>query len=135
MERHSPHRCWRNILPKARCSLEDSIYNYLPELPDGYYPSVMRMATHHSGYGGAPHGTLETLRLFLGMNRETGILHVNPYRGYPDEEKMYEVLRNKKLKDKEYKFVYSPFAYGVLGYILGKLENTDYYGAMESVLP
>ena len=55
------------------------------------------------------------------MNKPDGMLHLNPFRGTVDEEKMLEILRTKKLEDKEYKFEYSNFAFGVLGYILGKL--------------
>lgn len=118
----------------GKISLDDRLNRFIPNLPDMPYPTIRRLATHHSGYGGAPHTFLQTLSKFLHMNDEDGILHVNPFRGFPDEQVMLEVLKTKKLKDQDYKFAYSNFAFGVLGYILGKLDGTDYYGTMEAYL-
>lgn len=119
---------------EGKISLSDSIDQYIDGLPKRYYPNILRMATHHSGYGGAPFSTLESLIRFAGMNKPNGLLHVNPFRGTIDEKRMKEILCKKKLEDKEYKFEYSNLAYGTLGYILGKLSNTDYFTVMEEYI-
>ena len=114
----------------GRISLQDHLDRYVEGLPEGYYPTILRLATHHSGYGGAPYTTLQTLGFLARMNKPDGLLHINPFRGYPDENKMIEILKAKRLEDKDYKFEYSNLAFGVLGYILGKLQEGDYYSAM-----
>lgn len=112
-------------------SLEDSLSKFIPGLPKRYYPTILRLATHHSGYGGLPFGTVEALKRFVHMNDEDGLLHVNPFRGTIDEAEMRKLLKTTHLKDKDYKFAYSNFAFGTLGYILGSLEGTNYFTAME----
>ena len=117
-------------ISEGKISLDDPINKFIPGLPEMYYPSIRRMATHHSGYGTAPYSFADMLVKLATMNRPKGILHINPFRGYPDEAKMMEILKTKKLKDQEYKFSYCNFAYGVLGFILGKTEGSDYFDAM-----
>ena len=118
----------------GKISLEYTIDQMISGLPDKYYPDMKRLLTHHSGYGGIPFGFMESLFKFAVMNTENGILHINPFRGYPEEADMLQILCEKKLKDQEYKFEYSNFAYGVLGYILGKINDTDYFGVMEDYI-
>ncbi len=113
-------------------ALGDSLDQFIPGLKKRYYPTILRLATHHSGYGGLPFSTLESLKRFAHMNDEDGLLHVNPFRGTIDEDVMMKLLKKTKLKDQDYKFAYSNFAFGTLGYILGGLEGTDYFGAMEN---
>lgn len=111
--------------------LEETLNKYIKGLPDGYYPTIKRLLTHHSGYGIAPFNFLQMLEKLLHMNCENGLLHVNPFRGYPLKDDMMKVLASKKLKNQDYKFEYSNFAYGVLGYIIGLVEGTDYFTAMK----
>ncbi len=117
-------------MSEGKIDLDDHLDKYISGLPQGYYPTIRRLLTHHSGYGGTPYSFLQTLMKLMKMNEETGLLHVNPFRGYPNEKDMMEILKKKKLKDRDYKFEYSNFAFGILGYILGKLDGTDYFTAM-----
>ena len=64
------------------------------------------------------------------MNKEGGLFHTNPFRGYPDEEKMMEILRNTKLENKIYPFEYSNFGMSVLGYIAGKVSGEGFWDEM-----
>lgn len=112
--------------------LEDTLDQFIPGLPEGYYPTILRLMTHHSGYGSAPFSFFQMLMKLAKMNDEKGILHANPFRGTLGEKEMMEILKTKRLKDQDYKFEYSNFSYGVLGYILGKLEGTDYFTATEA---
>ena len=112
--------------------LKASLSEYIKGLPSGYYPTVERLLTHHSGYGIAPFNLLQMLEKLMHMNRENGLLHVNPFRGYPVESDMMKTLSNERLKDRDYKFEYSNFAFGVLGYIAGLVEGTDFFTAMEN---
>lgn len=113
-------------------SLDTSMEEFFDALPERYYPSILRLMTHHSGYGGAPFGFIETLVRLAKMNTETGLLHVNPFRGYPSRKDLIELVEKTKLTDKEYKFAYSNLGYGILGYIGGKLEGSDFFTAMNN---
>ncbi len=119
-------------IAQGRISLEDSLDAYIPYLEEQYYPTILRLATHHSGYGSAPYSLPEMLIKLALMNTSKGILHVNPFRGHPDQAAMIDILTDTKLKDQDYKFEYSNFAYGVIGYILGLLDHSDYFTVMEA---
>lgn len=119
-------------ISEGKANLHASLKEYIPGLPDQYYPTLLRLMTHHSGYGGAPFSFVETLVRLVRMNSENGLLHVNPFRGYPDEKAMMEIIEKMKLKDKDYKFAYSNLGYGILGYIAGKLDHSDFFTAMEN---
>lgn len=118
-------------MSEGKIDLHDSLSDYIPGLPERYYPDLQRLLTHHSGYGGAPFSLGEMLIKLALMNTKNGILHVNPFRGYPDEAAMIEIIKKMKLKDKSYKFEYSNLAYGILGYIAGKVDQSDFFTAME----
>lgn len=57
---------------EGRLDLAASIREYLPDLPERWYPNLERLATHTSGYKTQPYTLLTTLPFFLRMNRETG---------------------------------------------------------------
>ena len=112
-------------------SLDDHLDKYIPNLTPGYYPTIKRLLTHHSGYGGIPFSLPVTLWKLLRMNSPNGLLHINPFRGTLDEKVMFDILNQKKLKDQDYKFEYSNFGFGILGYIVSKLEGKNYFNVME----
>lgn len=119
------------LISEDKISLSDPLDAYIPGLPEKYYPSIRQLATHHSGYGTAPYTFFQMLEKMRNMNNEDGILHINPFRGYPEEADMLQILSEKKLKEQDYRFSYCNFAYGVLGYIIGNIERCDYFTAME----
>lgn len=121
-------------LDQGKLRLEDSLSRYIPGLPQGYYPTLRRLATHSSGYGTAPFTNWDAVKLLLRMNRPGGIFRTNPYHGTVREQEMLEILKNKKLQDRDYPFQYSNFAMGVLGYILGSIDGAGYWDTMERFL-
>lgn len=82
-------------LSEGKLGLNDSLSKYIPGLPDRYYPNILRLLTHHSGYGGAPFSLGPMLTKLALMNTEKGLLHVNPFRGYPNEADMIETIKNR----------------------------------------
>lgn len=110
--------------------LEAPLSRYIPGLPDRYYPTLRRLATHTSGYGGAPFGMLETLWVLLRMNKPDGFFHKNPHHGRLDTEEIREILESMELKDQDYKFQYSNFGFAVLGNIVGGVTGQCYWDAM-----
>ncbi len=115
---------------EGKLDLKASIDQYIPDLPSRYYPSLEKLATHTSGYTTQPYTFWTTLPLLLKMNQEDGLLHKNPFRGYPTEEDMLKILKDVVLTDRPYKFVYSNIGMGILGYILGKVSKEGYWDTM-----
>ena len=119
---------------EGKLDLDAPISEYIPGLPERYYPSLRKLATHTSGYTTQPYTTLTTIPFFVKMNQEGGLFHTNPFRGYPTEEEMLEIIRNTKLKDKEYKFVYSNIGMSILGYIVGNVNGKGFWDAMDEYI-
>ena len=117
-------------LDEGRLDLKAPLNAYIPGLPDRYYPSLEKLATHTSGYTTQPYNLLTTLPFFLKMNREGGLFHTNPFRGYPDEAGMMKILRETKLQDKPYKFVYSNIGMSILGYIVGQVSGEGFWNSL-----
>ena len=117
-------------LSEGKLDLSAPIDRYIPDLPASYYPTLEKLATHTSGYTTQPYTLLGTLPFFLRMNREGGLFHTNPFRGYPTEEGMMKILRETKLKDKPYPFVYSNIGMGILGYIVGRVSGEGFWDSM-----
>lgn len=114
--------------------LEAPLSDYIPGLPKQYYPSLKKLATHSSGYGGTPFTLWTTLKMLARMNRPDGILHANPFHGTIREADMLRILGEKQLKDQVYKFEYSNFGMGVLGYILGKTDGGGFWDGMNAFI-
>ncbi len=113
-------------------SFDDSLDKHIEGLPEGYYPTLRRLATHAAGYPAPiPFGKLFLAKSLLGMNKPNGLMRVNPYRGALDEKVMFDILKSTKLQDKDYKFSYSNFSFGILGYIAGQKASTNYWEAMD----
>lgn len=120
------------MITEGKLNPDAPLSDYIEGLPQGYYPSLRRLATHTSGYGGLPFTTLQSIPMFMKMNEENGLLHVNPFRGYPDEEGMMKIIRETKLKNKIYPFEYSNIGMSILGYIIGKTDGRGFWDAMNS---
>ncbi|MBO4382902.1 MAG: beta-lactamase family protein [Clostridia bacterium] len=114
-------------LAEGKLDLETPISAYIPGLPDRYYPDLERLATHTSGFGTEPYTLWTTLPFLLHQNEEGGLFHTNPFRGYPNEEEMLQVVKDAKLKDKVYKFKYSNIGMSLLGYIVGQISGDGFW--------
>lgn len=117
-------------LSEGKLDLHTPINRYIPGLPDRYYPTLEKLATHTSGYTTQPYNLLTTLPFFLKMNQEGGLFHTNPFRGIPTEAEMLEIIRKTKLKDKPYKFVYSNIGMSILGYIVGQVGGEGFWDSL-----
>ena len=117
-------------LSEGKLDLKAPINRYIPNLPERYYPCLEKLATHTSGYTTQPYTLLTTLPFFLKMNREGGLFHTNPFRAYPDKDGMMKILRETKLEDKPYKFVYSNIGMGILGYIVGQVSGEGFWDSL-----
>lgn len=119
-----------SILCKAitenRIKLDDPISTYLP-LPSGnFYPTILSLATHTSGYGEYPFDVstlsekeLETISQNLYEKR------VNIYQGI----NRTDILNNIKghiIKDETYSWEYSNFSIAVLGTVLGEVYDSPF---------
>ena len=120
------------LVSLGRLDLDAPLSDYIEGLPDRYYPSLRRLATHSSGFGTEPYTLLTTIPFFVKMNREGGLFHTNPFRGYPTEEQFLEILRNTKLEDRIYPFVYSNIGMSILGYIAGRVSGEGFWDALNS---
>ena len=119
------------LVSEGKLDWDAPLSAYIDDLPEGYYPSLRRLATHTSGYSTQPYTMLTTIPFFLKMNREGGLFHTNPFRGYPTEEEMLEIIRTAKLKDRIYPFEYSNIGMSILGYIAGKVQGEGFWDAMD----
>ena len=117
-------------LAEGKLDLHTPIDRYIPGLPERYYPNLEKLATHTSGYTTQPYTLLTTLPFFLKMNREGGLFHTNPFRGYPDEAGMLKIIRDTVLEDKPYKFVYSNIGMSILGYIVGQVSGEGFWDSL-----
>ena len=117
-------------LAEGKLDLHAPINQYIQGLPDRYYPNLEKLATHTSGFKTQPYTLWTTIPFFLKMNQEGGLFHTNPFRGYPDEAGMMKILRETKLEDKPYPFVYSNIGMGILGYIVGQVSGKGFWDSM-----
>ncbi|MCR5755576.1 MAG: beta-lactamase family protein [Acetatifactor sp.] len=115
---------------EGKLDLQTPINQYIQGLPERYYPSLEKLATHTSGYTSQPYNLFTTLPYFVHMNDERGLFHRNPFRGRPDEAEMIKIIKETRLKDKEYPFYYSNIGMGILGYILGQVIGECYWDSM-----
>jgi len=115
---------------EGKLDLNAPLSDYIPGLPDRYYPDLEKLATHTSGFKTQPYNLLSTLPFFLRMNREGGLFHTNPFRGNPDRDGMMKILRNTELEDRSYPFVYSNIGMGILGYIVGQVSGEGFWDSL-----
>ena len=115
---------------EGKLDLKAPINQYISGLPERYYPSLEKLATHTSGYTTQPYTFWTTIPFFLKMNKEGGLFHTNPFRGYPTEEGMLKIIRDTVLQDKEYQFVYSNIGMSILGYIVGQVNGEGFWDSL-----
>ena len=116
---------------EGKLDLDAPISEYIDGLSKRkYYPSLRKLATHHSGFTSEPYTLLETLPYFIHMNEEGGLFHTNPYNGVPTEEEFLDILKKAKLKDKKYKYSYSNIGMSIVGYIVGQVSGKGFWDGL-----
>ncbi|MFC5602146.1 serine hydrolase domain-containing protein [Sporosarcina koreensis] len=118
-----------------RLSLNDSIQKYIEELEeDRYYPSLLRLATHRSGYSATlPINKREYAKLILGLIRGGSDMNKNnPLNA--DFNKMKTLIETTKLKDADYSWKYSNFGMSIIGYVLGIVSGNGYWDTMNDYI-
>ena len=115
---------------EGKLDLKAPISEYIPGLPERYYPSLEKLATHTSGYKMQPYTLLTSLPFFIRMNKEGGLFHTNPFRGKLDAEGMLQIVRGTVLQDKPYPFSYSNIGMSILGYIVGQVSGEGFWDGL-----
>ena len=115
---------------EGKLDLNAPINRYIPGLPERYYPSLEKLATHTSGFKMQPYTFLTSLPFFIRMNKEGGLFHTNPFRGKLDDEGMLKIIRDTVLQDKPYPFVYSNIGMSILGYIVGQVSGEGFWDGL-----
>ncbi|MFJ7666573.1 serine hydrolase domain-containing protein [Lysinibacillus sp. NPDC097195] len=118
-----------------KVSLSDSIQVYVEQLQGtGYYPTLLRLATHSSGYGASlPLNNWQYLNLFLDLIKGSGDINKNNPLSM-DLNKMKQLMEQHKLKVKDYPWKYSNFGIALIGYVLGKVSGKGYWNTMNDYL-
>lgn len=119
-----------SILCKAiadgRINLNDSISKYLPLDSNTFYPTILSLATHTSGYGEYPFSSSELSQKELKkIDYDFYENKINVYQGINREE-MIDMIKSHVVKDKSYDWEYSNFGIAVLGTTLGEVYDTSY---------
>ena len=117
-------------IAEGKLDLHVPISEYISGLPSRHYPTLEQLATHTSGFKTQPYSPRTAIPLFLRMNQEDGLLHVNPFRGKLDDEGMLQIARDTVLKDKAYPFVYSNIGMSILGYIVGQVSGEGFWDSL-----
>lgn len=118
-----------------KVSLSDSIQMYIEKLQgENDYPSLLRLATHSSGYGASlPLNNWQYLNLFLDLIKGSGDINKNNPLSM-DYNKMKQLIEQTKLKVKDYPWKYSNFGIGLIGYVLGVISGKGYWNTMNDYL-
>ncbi|WP_141434329.1 serine hydrolase [Bacillus sp. 03113] len=117
-----------------KLSINDSIQKYIEELKeDKYYPTLLRLATHSSGYSGRlPLNKREYYNLILGLTIGGDMNKNNPLN--MDFNKMKMLIEKNALKDADYSWKYSNFGMSLIGYGLGTVSSKGYWDTMNDFL-
>lgn len=114
-----------------RMSLNDSIHKYVEGLSEEkYYPTLLRLATHSSGYSNLlPFNKREYFKLLLGLISGSGDMKKrNPFN--VDIDKMTALIERHPLKNADYAWKYSNFGISLVGHALGAASGKGYWDAM-----
>ncbi|WP_274495859.1 serine hydrolase domain-containing protein [Priestia megaterium] len=109
-----------------KLSINDSIQKYIKEIKeDTYYPTLLRLATHSSGYSGSlPLNKREYFKIILGLIFGGSDLNKNNPL-HMDFNKMKMLIESNKLKEVDYSWKYSNFGISLIGYVLGMVSGRD----------
>lgn len=120
---------------EKKLSINDSIQKYIEEVKgDNYYPTLLRLATHSSGYPARlPLNKREYSNLILGLIIGGGDLNKNNPLNM-DFNKMKMLIENHKLKEMDYSWKYSNFGISLIGYGLGIVSGKGYWDTMNDFL-
>ena len=114
---------------EGKMSLDDPISKYIDGLDASkYYPTLKRLVTHTSGYGGFPTSwdrAKTVLQYIFKGSANGGKLPFDM-----NLEQMTEMLRESAVEDKDYPWKYSNFGIGVLGYAIGVVSGKGYWDTM-----
>lgn len=106
--------------------LDSPVSNYIPLDMDTFYPTVLSLAIHTSGYGEYPFSTNELSQEELEkIDYEFYENKTNIYQGI-NRLDILEMLKTHVIQDKSYDWEYSNFGIAVLGTILGDVYDTSY---------
>lgn len=119
---------------EKRMSLNDSIQKYVADIPsDRYFPTILRLATHTSGYSAKlPFTNREYLKLIFGLITGGEMQKSNPLN--MDFNKMKMLIENHQLKDADYSWKYSNFGISLIGYAIGSVSQNGYWDTMNDFL-
>jgi len=107
-------------------NLNDPISKYLPLDSDTFYPTVLSLATHTSGYGEYPFSSSELSQEELKKTDYDFYENkINIYQGI-NRTDMLDMIKTHVLKDEAYDWEYSNFGIALLGTTLGEVYNTSY---------
>jgi len=114
-----------------KVSLNDSIQKYIKELrEDTYYPTLLRLATHSSGYSGSlPLNKRDYFKIILGLIFGGSDLNKNNPL-HMDFHKMKMLIERNRLKEIDYSWKYSNFGISLIGYALGMVSGKGYWDTM-----
>ncbi|MDO6849780.1 serine hydrolase domain-containing protein [Priestia megaterium] len=114
-----------------KVSLNDSIQKYIKEFKeDTYYPTLLRLATHSSGYSGSlPLNKRDYFKIILGLIFGGSDLNKNNPL-HMDFHKMKMLIERNRLKEIDYSWKYSNFGISLIGYALGMVSGKGYWDTM-----
>jgi len=118
-----------------KMSINDPIQKYIEELKeDEYYPTLLRLATHSSGYSESlPFNKREYSSLILDLIMGASNFNkTNPLN--MDFNKMKMLMEKNKLKEMDYSWEYSNFGFSLIGYGLGNVSGRGYWDTMNDFL-
>jgi len=113
------------LVVTGKLSLTDKISNYLDvNIKNDTGINFTHLANHTSGIPRLPPGMLWST-IFKGMD--------NPYKNY-DESSLLNYLENQHKNKKTGSCSYSNLGVGLLGYLIGRICETDYETALQSLI-
>jgi len=114
---------------EGKINLEDSVAKYIPEL-DGdekYYPTLKRLATHTAGYP-----TRYPIDDWSDMAKLIKIIMTLPFKPqsaseFPlNKEKLIRLTKQRKLKDKDYGWMYANFGIALIGLAVSNVAGMSF---------
>ena len=117
-----------------RITLEDSIAKYLPLDAGAFYPTVLSLATHTSGYGEYPFDE-ETLseKELKAIDQKFSEERLNIYQGI-NRADIIDLAKKHPLKSETYDWEYSNFGFALLGTVLGEAYESSFKAVAEDFI-